>query len=62
MSVCELFTVYLFYWFYSGVDIDTQIYEGDLFDFDVEVKPILEVLVGKTIEQSLLEVQWIFWI
>ena len=27
-----------------------------LFDFDVEVKPILEVLVGKTIEQSLLEV------
>lgn len=27
-----------------------------LFDFDLEVKPILEVLVGKTIEQSLLEV------
>lgn len=27
-----------------------------LFDFDVEVKPILEVLVGKTVEQSLLEV------
>ena len=27
-----------------------------LFDFDVEVKPILEVLVGKTLEQSLLEV------
>ena len=27
-----------------------------LFDYDVEVKPILEVLVGKTIEQSLLEV------
>jgi len=40
----------------TGVDVDTQIYEGDLFDFDVEVKPILEVLVGKTIEQSLLEV------
>lgn len=27
-----------------------------LFDFDIEVRPILEVLVGKTIEQSLLEV------
>lgn len=27
-----------------------------LFDFDLEVKPILEVLVGKTMEQSLLEV------
>lgn len=40
----------------SGVDIETQIYEGELFDFDIEVKPILEVLVGKTIEQSLLEV------
>lgn len=40
----------------TGVDQATQIYEGDLFDFDLEVKPILEVLVGKTIEQSLLEV------
>jgi len=40
----------------SGKDIATQILEGDLFEFDIEVKPILEVLVGKTIEQSLLEV------
>ncbi|KAK3766858.1 hypothetical protein RRG08_052001 [Elysia crispata] len=40
----------------TGMDVATQIYEGDLFDFDVEVKPILEVLVGKTVEQSLLEV------
>ncbi|KAK3098471.1 hypothetical protein FSP39_019766 [Pinctada imbricata] len=40
----------------TGVDITTQILEGDLFDFDVEVKPILEVLVGKTVEQALLEV------
>lgn len=40
----------------TGKDIDTQILEGDLFDFDIEVKPILEVLVGKTVEQSLLEV------
>ncbi len=27
-----------------------------MFDFNTEVKPILEVLVGKTIEQSLIEV------
>ncbi|KAJ8985578.1 hypothetical protein NQ317_011542 [Molorchus minor] len=32
------------------------IYPGDLFDFDMEVQPILEVLVGKTIEQALIEV------
>lgn len=40
----------------TGKDIDTQILEGDLFDFDIEVKPILEVVVGKTVEQALLEV------
>lgn len=31
-------------------------YALKLFDFDLEVKPMLEVLVGKTIEQALLEV------
>lgn len=40
----------------TGKDEATQILEGDLFDFDIEVKPILEVLVGKTIEQALQEV------
>ncbi|XP_037079008.1 radial spoke head protein 3 homolog B-like [Pollicipes pollicipes] len=40
----------------TGADVATQIYEGDLFDFDLESAPILEVLVGKTVEQSLLEV------
>ncbi|XP_046585685.1 radial spoke head protein 3 homolog A isoform X1 [Neodiprion lecontei] len=39
-----------------GTDQCTQIYPGDLFDYDVEVQPIIEVLVGKTIEQSLIEV------
>lgn len=29
---------------------------GDLFDFDFEVEPILEVLVGKVLEQGLMEV------
>jgi len=39
-----------------GVDVDTQIEDGDLFDFDVECEPVLEVLVGKTLEQSMMEV------
>merc|ERR1719265_1302270 len=39
-----------------GVDVDTQIEHGDLFDFDMEVEPVLEVLVGKTLEQSMMEV------
>ena len=29
----------------TGVDVETQIYDGDLFDFDAEVDPILEVRV-----------------
>lgn len=40
----------------SGVDVWTQIANGELFDFDVEVRPILEVLIGKTVEQALMEV------
>merc|ERR1719440_863257 len=39
-----------------GVDIETQILAGDLFDFDKEVEPVLEVVVGKTLEQSMMEV------
>lgn len=41
----------------SGIDVSTQVYEGELFDFNFEVTPILEVLVGKTLEQALMEVQ-----
>ncbi|ESN98534.1 hypothetical protein HELRODRAFT_143766, partial [Helobdella robusta] len=40
-----------------GLDKETQIYDGELFDFDIEVLPVLEVLVGKVVEQALLEVQ-----
>jgi len=40
----------------SGIDCETQILEGELFDFNLEVKPVLEVLVGKTLEQALIEV------
>ncbi|KOC70748.1 Radial spoke head protein 3 like protein [Habropoda laboriosa] len=39
-----------------GEDRGTQIEPGDLFDFDLEVQPMLEVLVGKTMEQALIEI------
>jgi hypothetical protein len=39
----------------TGQDVVTQILPGDLFDFDLEVEPILEVLVGKTLHVSMLE-------
>merc|ERR1719337_483162 len=39
-----------------GYDMGTQIEDGELFHFDREVEPILEVLVGKTLEQSMMEV------
>lgn len=41
----------------SGKDRETQIWPGELFDFDSEIDPLLEVIVGKTLEQSLMEVQ-----
>ena len=40
----------------SGVDKETQVDPKLVFNFDVEVKPILEVLVGKTLQVSMLEV------
>ncbi|XP_034237768.1 radial spoke head protein 3 homolog [Thrips palmi] len=39
-----------------GKDAETQIEPGELFDFDDEVTPVLEVLVGRTVEQALVEV------
>ncbi|KFG46884.1 radial spoke protein 3 protein [Toxoplasma gondii p89] len=38
------------------VHVATQILDGDLFDFEEEVVPILEVIVGKVLEQSITEV------
>jgi hypothetical protein len=40
----------------TGIDAETQINPGDLFNFDLEVAPILDVLVTKTLEQALTEV------
>lgn len=39
-----------------GVDVATEINEGELFDFDSEVQPILEALIGRTLQQALNEV------
>jgi radial spoke head protein 3 len=41
----------------TGRDVITQIEDGDLFSFDVEVRPILSVVISKTLEQALLEVE-----
>ena len=38
-----------------GIDTETQILPGDLFNFDLEVEPLLELLVGKTLHVSMLE-------
>lgn len=40
----------------TGIHAETQIMDGDLFNFDFEVEPILNVLVSKTLEQSRMEV------
>lgn len=40
----------------KGVDAETQIWDDDLFDYDSEVEPIINVLVFKTLEQARLEV------
>lgn len=41
----------------TGIDAFTQVEDGELFDFDREVEPILDVLVMKTLEQSIMEVE-----
>ena len=39
----------------SGVDKQTQVEDHELFDFELEVEPILEVLIGKALEQGRIE-------
>lgn len=39
----------------TGRDVETQIMPNDLWDFDMEVEPILEVLIGKTLQSAMLE-------
>jgi len=40
----------------TGEDRETQIWDGELFNFDYEVEPILQVLIGKTLETGRMEV------
>mmetsp|Transcript_7229 Transcript_7229/g.13452 ORF Transcript_7229/g.13452 Transcript_7229/m.13452 type:complete len:406 (+) Transcript_7229:81-1298(+) len=40
----------------TGMDVGTQVETALVFKFDEHVQPILDVLCGKTIEQSLMEV------
>lgn len=40
----------------TGIDASTHIEEGDLFDFDVEVEPILDSLINITVKHALEEV------
>jgi hypothetical protein len=40
----------------TGIEKETQIEDGDLFHFDEEVEPILNVLLSKVMEQSRMEV------
>jgi hypothetical protein len=41
----------------TGINKSTQIGDYDLFDYDREVQPILDVLLNKTVEQAILEVE-----
>lgn len=40
----------------TGVDAATEIAEGELFHFEAEAQPIIDVLVDNTLELSILEV------
>ncbi|KAG5178192.1 radial spoke protein 3-domain-containing protein [Tribonema minus] len=41
----------------GGADAATEVINTELFDFDREIKPLLDVLIGKTLEQAKLEVE-----
>ena len=41
----------------SGIDAETHIEEGDVFNFDREIDPVIKVIVDKTCEQALMEVE-----
>lgn len=41
----------------TGIDSATQVEDYELFDFDREVTPIVDVIITKTLEQSRLEIE-----
>lgn len=40
-----------------GLDFGVQIERGDLFDYDLEVKPLIEILVGRSVVSAINELQ-----
>ena len=40
----------------KGIDAETQVNDGDLFNFTLEVKPLVSIIVSKTLEDSRREV------
>ena len=40
----------------TGIDVECQIEDGDLFNFDIEVQPLVHIIVSKTLEESRREV------
>ena len=42
--------------FKSGEDAETQVEEGELFDFDVEIEPMLNTLCCRMVESARMEV------
>ena len=40
----------------TGIDVETQIEDGDLFNFDIEVEPLVHIILSKTLEESRREV------
>ena len=40
----------------TGIDVECQIEDGDLFNFDEEVQPLVHIIVSKTLEESRREV------
>jgi hypothetical protein len=39
-----------------GVDVETQVWHGDLFDYDAEVRPLIKIIVQHTLLRALAEV------
>ena len=40
----------------TGIDVECQIEDGDLFNFDEEVQPLVHIIVSKTLEEARREV------
>jgi hypothetical protein len=41
----------------TGVDVYCQVENDELFDFDFQVQPILNIIVTKSLEQAVLELE-----